>query len=297
MAVRNPDWYVLNSVRPYPVDEAATLTDDQGRQLPHHILVDLNLRFPSTAGQYAYLGGVTVTERLVTVTIVASDHPATPAGAVGSFTPLAAVTLPKPVVPGRPYPVDPQYPGVGGWIVFGPGILENYSGRFSTVQQSLLLPRAARVGRTLPISGIGKLYGDTALTGLVRLKAGTDMEIVKDSRNIDGVVRDVIVFRLVNTTSDPSRNVLNIYKGDCGKRPETQTCGSPEPIENINGVTPDCCGVITLQLQGCLTPAVSADRTAAVLDCSTGLIDVCPQAALPDAEGNLPNVPGDICDG
>ena len=295
MSVRNPAWYTLNSTRPYPVDEAAKLTDDNGKQLPHHIITDLELRFPSTAGRFACLGGVTVTERLVTVTILSSDSPVVPPEASDSFTPLAAITLPKPIIVGKPYALDAQYPGVGGWIVFGPGVLENYSGRFSTVSQAMLVPRAARMGRELPVTGIGKLYDNSALTGIVRLRAGSDMSIVKASRLLDGEERDAIVFSLVNTAVDATRNVSDLYKGQCGARPETRNCGTPEPIENINGVQPDCCGVITLQLQGCLDVAVSSDRTAAVLDCSAGLIDVCAPPVLPNAAGDIPNVPGDEC--
>src|ERR1700739_3948551 len=139
--LRHPDFYVLNSSRPYPLDDAATITDDAGNFLPHHIITDLYLVFPDTAGQFAFLGGVTISPRLVTVTILADSSSSAQliepliSNSPGNFTPLATVSLPKPIVTGRHYALSPFIPGVGGWIVFGEGTVENYSGKFSSSRQ------------------------------------------------------------------------------------------------------------------------------------------------------------------
>lgn len=293
MSVRNPNWYVLNSTRSYPVADSGNLTDASEKLLPHHIVVDLNLTFPELAGKYAFISGVTTTPRLVTVTISAAAQPAG-SGAVG--VPLAAVTLAQPVTLGRPYPLDALYPGVGGYIVFGPGIKEEYVGRFATIDNTMLVPEAARSYASLPLPSAGVLYDQRALTGLILLRGGSDIDVVKAVRTIEEVEREVILFRLRNKSSDDGRNVYELYSGKCNQRPETGNCGAPEPIQAVSSVTPDCCGVVTVRLKGCATPAVSEDNTAAVLDCGTGIIDICDQKSnLPDEAGNLPDMPGDDC--
>lgn len=151
-AVVNSAFYSLNSSRPFPVDDSATSTGDSGERLPENIIVDCNLRFPSTLGNYAYIAGVTVTPTLVTVLILAAASPDAAAG----FVPLASVTLPKPFVIQRPYRLTPLAPGVGGWIVFGDGIGENFVGRFSTPRQGLLTPRCARAVAPLPVQSIAQ---------------------------------------------------------------------------------------------------------------------------------------------
>ena len=114
MAIRNQNWYDHNSSRNYPLDDLATAVDDSGQRLPSHFLADLYLKFPIVAGRIAYLGGITVGPGIVTAVILAADGPDSKTG-----IPLAAVSLPRPVTPWRQYALDPLYPGVGGWIVFG----------------------------------------------------------------------------------------------------------------------------------------------------------------------------------
>lgn len=104
------------------------------------------------------------------------------------------------------------------------------------------------------------------MTGLVTLKEGPDIEIVKECweipvraayencEDLNTQSREVIVIRLKNSLGDDSRNVFDIYKGPCGGRPETRSCGNPEPLEFISGVAPDCCGRITIELRGCAVP-------------------------------------------
>lgn len=295
MSHRNPAWYTLNTTRGYPLADSATLTDDDGAQLPHHILVDLDFTFPSTAGLYAFVSAVTVTANLVTVVLLGSPNPA--GGGECPCVPLAAISAALPIVQGRPYALSPLYPGAGGFVVFGPGILEAYSGRFSTVDQAMLVPAAARPYTSLPIPGVGKLYDQLELTGLVTLLGDNDLQIVAGQRLIDDVETNVIVFQLANGSPGTPNNVMQVYSGQCNGRPESLNCGDPQPIQALGAVTPDCCGVITLQLQGDLSPSVTSDATAAVLDGTVGLIDVCPgPTGLPDSDGNLPNLPGDICD-
>lgn len=290
--LRNLSWYALNATRCYPVDDGASLLDDAGTVLPSDIIADLRLVFPRRYGRFAYISSVTVTDRIVTVTLLGST---TENG--GDLSPLAAISIPQPVQPWRTYVLEPQVSNVGGWIVFGGGVSRTYRGRFSSCAQTRLHGRAATATAALPVKGLSKLHDATPLSGLVTLKAGSDLVIEAAEVTIDDVLRDVIRIRL----RDPKGNTDNVfdqYKGQCGQRPESQNCGDPQPIEAINDVTPDCCGKITLRFRGCAQPSlITNDRSAATLDCDIGLGDVCDtQSKLPAAGGDLPGQYDNQCD-
>ena len=259
MATINPDWYAGNATRAYPLDDAATVRDDAGRELPPQILVDCRVQFPAVLGRFAYVGGVTVGPGIVTVILMAtSARPGRlPAQSVPApDQPLGAVSLPVPVVPYRHYPIQPMAAGVGGWLVFGRGIDEPYSGRFSMPGQSMLLPRVASAYDPLPIPTLGKLGLDPPLTGVVQLLGGTDLEVVQDIREIDGGIVDAIVIRLVDSLN---RNVFGLYTGPCGGRPESDTCTKPV-VESINSVMPDCDGNLTIDFSGAASLPVRRRR-------------------------------------
>ncbi len=290
MTLRNRHWYVENSSRQYPIDERATGRDDADVWAPSNIIVDLQLRFPRSAGDFAFLGSITVTERLVAITIqAASSIDGTP-----TFVPLAVYTGQLPLETGIHYALEAQYPGAGGWIVFGDGLDQTYRGRFSTPRQSLLARRAARAYSSPPVTSLGKLHNAVELTGLVQLRALDPLELVKEERDIDGVLRDVAVLRLVQPTG--AENVFSQFAGPCHGRPESDSCGDPAPIEQIGNVQPDCDGKITIQFGGCAEIAALADGCGVVVDCALALDEACTaEARLPDDDGNLPNQYTDHC--
>jgi hypothetical protein len=283
------DWYAGNATRAYPLDDAATARDDAGLELPPQILVDCRVRFPLDLGQFAYLGGVTVGPAIVTAILMAAPDSVRPPADVPPYgtplQPLGAVSLPRPVVPNRHYPIQPLADGVGGWIVFGRGIDEFYSGRFSTPAQSLLLPRVASAYHPLPIPTLGKLGLADALTGVVQLLGGTDLEVVQDLRTINGAEVSAVIMRL---TDSLNRNVYQFYTGPCDGRPESQSCGTPV-LESINSVSPDCNGNLTIDFRGVdIYPFEGGGGLA--LDLALGLADVCTgQDYLPDDTGKLPS--------
>lgn len=287
--IRNLNWYALNATRSYPVDDAASCVDDAGQFLPVGIIADLRLIFPRTLGQFTYIGSVTVTPKIVSVTILASQ---TTDG--GDLSPVAAISLPQPVLPWKTYDLDPQVSGAGGWIVFGGGVATPYRGRFSQCGQTRLNGRAATATAALPVKGMAKMHDSVALTGIVTLKGGNDLVIEAAEETIDDVLRDVIRIRL-REPKGVTDNVFDTYRGKCGERPESKNCGDPQPIEAINDVVPDCCGVITLHFKGCAQPAwLRNDRSSAVVDCGVGLGEACgPTDKLPDPTstppGQLPN--------
>jgi hypothetical protein len=297
MAVRNQHWYNANETRSYPIDETASQISDQGERLPSNILSDINLRYPKILGEFPFLSSVGVTDNLVSITIQASVI----IEGTGALAPVAVFSILKSeLVEGRPYALDAQYPGAGGWVVFGSGVQENFTGRFSGPQQSLIAPRAARAYRPLPVESIAKLSHVEELTGVVRLLGSSPVEVVKEAREIEGEVRDAIVVRLIaDATLQSGGQEVNVFEalaGPCNKRPESDTCDDPEPIEFINTVPPDCDGNITIELRGCAEIARVLNACGVVVDCSMGLIDACLDNRLPDDDGRLPNEYDDLCE-
>lgn len=301
MPVTNLHWYNRNEGRAYPIDDAATCDDDRGVRLPSDLIADLNLRWPSTLGKYAFVAAVSNTPSLVTLTIQAADSPTSP----GGFTPLAVVTVRKPIQQGRVVRLLGQAPGVSGWVVFGGGV-ENvdYAGRFSSPAQSRLSPRAARPYRPLPVRSMQVKNAADKLTGVVTLKASEPLAIAKEERFLDGAVRDCIVVRLVDNegadgfpipteAADISGykpvSTFQQFAGPCSGRPESNTCGCPNPIEFINAVSPDCDGLVTLEFRGCAQVAEVTDKPGIAVACQLGLVDACLPAQIPNSEGLLPS--------
>jgi hypothetical protein len=256
MSIRNQNWYNLQSTRRYPLDDNSTGIDDAGNLIRDDILVDCNLRFPNTYGPHAYVQGITVSPGLVTVLI----------GAAATFdavnaTTIAAVSFSKPVAAGVNYAVTPIVAGVSGWLTFGPGIEQNFVGRYAIAQQSLLNPRNAKIYRPLPIPSIKKLQLSAALQNVVRLSGALPVKVhyvenagevidlsSGESRtvrtNVSAIVAELDLSQRTETF-DPLREFL----GPCAQRPESGTC--PEiPIENINGISPDCNGNIEIIFEG-----------------------------------------------
>lgn len=322
MAVRNQGWNSLNESRDHPFDAAAMLQDDEGALTPLNIISGLKAMIPESAGALCYVGGLSVTPTVVTVLIMAADS-LNDAGRL-----VLSISQRLPIVRHQQYALASQYPGAAGWITFGGGVVQPYRGRFATPSQSLLSPLAVRRYVAPPIASVGK-YGVAGLTGLVSLRSGNDIEIVKECREVpdhavagshpqycDGgpglQARDVIVFRLRDTSDEQDRNVYDLYRGACGNRPESGNCGEPEPIELINAVSPDCCGYVTIEFRGCadvseIVEAVTTNSegaevsreaaTGVVIDCGLSLDDACISAdKLPDDSGRLPNDYDDLCD-
>lgn len=265
----NHNYYNLQEQRRYPLDDNATGTDDQGARINDATLADCRIRWPRTLGEYAFVSGITVTDKLVSVVILAAASPTS----VSGFAPLAAVTIPKPLQLGRPYALRPLADGVGGWIVFGGGTRENQVFRFATPEQGLLAPKCARSYALLPVPSLGKEGRNTALTGLVTIKGGNDVEVVKETVEIGGIEHDALVVRL---KQDPGgADVLARYIGPCGARPESGNCGRA-PIEYLQGVAPDCDGNITVVIRNAYAGKFD-DCGGIVLADDVGLDEVCSQ--------------------
>jgi len=292
----NRNWYTLNGTRRYPIDDGCTGEGDGGENLPNNLIVDANVRLPSTLGTGVAVSSVVVSKGLVSVTLVAVAHPpVVPTGASAgtpAFVPLGAVSVRLPVQQGRPYPISPMADGVGGWLVFGEGVDSLFNARFSTPQQASLAPKACRFYRPLPVPSIAKLNSSVRLEGVVRVKAGPDLEIVGADRTIDGQTVKAMVIRL---KQDTPQNLLDKYRGPCSGRPESNTCDRPA-AEFINTVGPDCSGNVTIKFPSPMRASPLAGGGGIVLDYPYGLIDACTRDdRLPNAQGRLPNEYDDEC--
>ena len=293
MATVNQNWYNLNESRDYPLVDNATALDNDQNHLPQSIIADIRVRWPEWAGKYAFLGSVAVTPGAVTVTVLVSTDLTNTSS---SYIPITVVSVPlSSLQPGRQYPMKSMYPGSFGYIVFGSGTTLNYSGRFSSPEQSCLTPRSARSHAGLPVTSLGKLYDQVPLTGLVNLVGEAPLTITQATRVIDGNTKKVVLFSLVAETETivdvaTGGNILQLLAGDCGRRPESGSCGSPEPIEYINAVGPDCNGTVTLEFTGCAIVGRNTADDSIIIDCTTDIDETCEPPFLPSLEeGRLPS--------
>lgn len=283
MAIRNPNWYAGNATKRYPLADCATGRTDAGVSLPHDLLVDLQVRVPETVGRYVLLSSIAVTPTLVSLTLLASDTQANDPAETPTFLPLASCSLAKPVESFRNYSLTPLYPGVGGWVVFGQGIESSFQGRFSTVQQGMLLPKVARFYRPSQVTSLGKRGTYPALTGEVLLLGGQDIEVVGETMLVGDRERRVIVIRLKNQLD---RNVFELYRGECTGRPESETCLYP-PVRYLNGLQPDCSGNLELLFPDATVYPYSPNGGLEI-NYPLGLADICDRNAHLPSDGKLP---------
>lgn len=249
MPVRNQNWYNLQSTRRYPLDDKSTGVDDAGAFIRDDILVDCHIRFPETLGNYLYVQGITVSANLITIvfgaaeTLTSTDNPT-----------VAAISVSKPAAANVHYAVEALQDGVSGWVVFGPGVDTNFTGRYTTPAQTYIGLRNARPYRPLPIPTLGKIDLGTSLSGLVRLTAtppvtatyidetllASDQRLPKYDPQTQTTNFEPVRAILFSTEApNIAFNPLTYFLGPCGQRPESGTCPKT-PIERINGLQPDC---------------------------------------------------------
>lgn len=290
MAIRNNAWYNLNEQRDYPVDDTASAISDDGSRLPSSLITDLRLRWPVALGRYAFVSAASVTPGLVTIMIEASQ---TADNSPNTAVLIAGVSIPKTdLTQGRTYALETFKDKVGGFVTFGSGSEEDYIGRFSSPEQTLLTARAARAIRQPPIPSVRIEQSSTEMTGLINLAAVAPLTASKETRVIQGVEYDnVVVLRLVESAGTPAtESVFATFAGDCGRRVGSRTCVDPQPVETINGIQPDCDGVITLDFRGCSVIGRNVTDCGVIIDCDLGLSDSCDPPNLPNlTTGELPS--------
>ena len=325
MGLQNLGFGDANTNRSYPLSDDASGRADEGVVFPPNLIADLKMIVPESAGINLQLSAATIRGNLVSLVFSAFDEG-------GVATPVAAfrATTTRPF---QKYALEPMYPGAAGWIVFShTANVADFSGRFSTLAQSRLIPRAAMWFPDTGRVDSASVLGETPLTGLVLLKAGNDIQITETCLEgaetlapvlatdhpdrctgaTDNAGVRAIMISLGNDLADSLADVLDRYRGDCNGRPESRTCQGPLPIEQIGPVSPDCCGNINIALTGCARishvtetvtydeeedPVSSAELAGIIIDCSLGLESACvSKDRLPDASGNLPSSSDDLCE-
>jgi hypothetical protein len=299
------EFLAANSNRNYPLEDRATKRDDTGLELPVGLLSDLHVSFPDDLGRTAFISSVTVSPSLVTLTLCAASGRALQEVVSGPFQPLAAISAPRPVRPGRHYAMTPLADGVAGWVSFGQQceLLGAASYRFSLPTQSALLPRAAVAYPQDGVLSVGRPGVKEKLHRVVRLRSSNPdlLHIGVETLTIDGADRTAIVLRL--NEEKAGKEVYERFIGPCGGSPASLTCRRP-PIHSIDGVNPDCSGLITVYIREKQNPepgalngeltlsyaATDADGTepgdptgkihTAGLDFTVSIDDICP--SVPD---------------
>lgn len=269
MPIINHNWLNSHASRKYPLDDAATGIDDTGLVLPDDIILDLHVTWPSTYGDFAFIGGVTITDNLVSVIIMAASA----VDSEAAFIPLGAVTIRKPASSASQQPIAAMSPGVGGFVLFG-DIAERTSLRFSTVSQSRIASKTARPYAAMPVQSIGRYSRRDTLSGIVKLVAGTGLQISAETVLLDGEPVAAIMLQLQENTTNTA---FQQYIGTCGGRPESNSCDAPG-IQTIGGVSPDCDGNINIVFRQLVVgnmPECTSLAAGFVIDQGLGLAAVC----------------------
>jgi hypothetical protein len=190
-------WLAKNAARRYPLDELASAVDDYGSRLPDGFIVDVCLTIPGGHSQRVGILGASVQENGVSVVFGDVGNPADPSEVPLRLLATASITG-AATRAYRPVVVTPLLSGVGGLVTFGPRADGAPASWVFSGTNATLAPRCVRTNGSLTPGTLSLAYSETSMNGAVRLVAGSDLEIVKESREIGTVgVRDAVVFRLV----------------------------------------------------------------------------------------------------
>jgi hypothetical protein len=233
-----------NAYRNYPIDDAATMEPYSGTELQrvNSLLIDMSICIPKSVAACVFVSSISVTENLVTMTLMGSntnpfavDAPATTSYAQ-EYSLLGAVVLAhvqavrSNSLPGAVVPIVPVEDGVGGWVVFGPGVLTTGSWHFANPAAAMVSDRCVTRLSYDGIFSIGVQGFETTLDGAVSLQGQQGIEVVKTGAS-DLEIRFA-------GSGDTVRRLLSEFVGSCGGRPETGNCGG-NPIRRINGILPE----------------------------------------------------------
>lgn len=233
-----------NAYLSYPIDGRATYEpySKEDASAIHSLLLDLQLTVPKEVANTAFVASIKVSSALVSLVIMGSKE-----------TPFYENTLPEPTYSSPEYdtfnavilataivsrsqaltqtPVTlvGEIDGVGGWVVFGPGVENVGNWSFSGPASSAISSKAITLYEYGGVKTVGKFGFEKTLNGAINFVGQNGIEVVNEESN-------VISIRF----SGPSvevQNDLSQYAGECGIRPETNTCSST-PIKTINRIKP-----------------------------------------------------------
>lgn len=233
-----------NSYLSYPIDFRATYEpySKEDASAINSLLLDMKLTLPENVATTAFIASLKVTNALVSLIIMGSkdtpyydDPPTTPSYSSAEYDAFSAVVLATATVAKAvalrqtPVKLEGVIDGVGGWVVFGPGVQNNASWSFSGPASSAISSSALCKYKYEGVKSIAKAGFEQSIDGAVTFIGQNGIEVVKEGNNVVSIK--------FSGTADEIKNSLSNYKGECGIRPETDTC-LLTPIKNINKVKP-----------------------------------------------------------
>jgi hypothetical protein len=219
------EWCNENEARSYPIAEHATSQTVSNKQLPTDIIADIGVVVPE---QYSdvYISSVRVTPVLYSVCVACSTAPL-----------LVCTVTTSDYVPYQAVAMSPQVDDVTGWIVFGnhqATAATSYT--FTAAIQTGLASRAVRTIDSLPVTKLLKYGGsvDQYVDKLVRLVGGNNLRIYQDPNDAQTILLEL------------EAGACQDFLGPCDVYPDAGGCNL-QPIRDINGVTANSSGILTLR--------------------------------------------------
>lgn len=235
-----------NAFSNYPIDAKATYEPYKAEDVSriNSLLLDMRISIPSNIANTAFVAGIKVSESLVSMVVMgvkdstnyAAKVPPQPPFSSSEYTAFSAVVL-GTVTADRsvaltqtPISISGELPGVGGWVVFGPGIENTGSWSFSGPESSMISSLAVSRYDYGGVTTVARKGFQTTLDGNISLVGQNGIEVVEDTDN-------TLSIKFTGTVSEVKTS-LSEYKGECGRRPETDTC-TFNPIKSINNIKPE----------------------------------------------------------
>jgi hypothetical protein len=244
MRVVTKEFLNENSYLSYPIDFRATYEpySKEDVSIINSVLLDMRLTIPDNLATTAFVASIKVTNVLVSMIIMGSketpyydvppeqpDYSSEEYDAFSAIV-LATVTVSKTAaLQQAPVKLEGNIEGVGGWVVFGPGVQHNGSWSFDGPTSSAIASSAISRYKYSGVKSLAKKEFEQTLTGPTFIIGENGIEVVRKENN-------TLSIQFAGTTLDVKDN-LSEYKGECGIRPETDTCAFT-PIRTINNITP-----------------------------------------------------------
>jgi len=297
----NIPWQETNNHRNYPFHDRSSRKDINGSKLPTDVITDVHIWFPDSLGSKCVVSSIGISSGIASITFGAIDGS-------NNVTPLGAVSVVKPVIEDRQYPINSFVDGVMGWVSFGAGA-NNYTNQFNTfsvtgsgIEATELLATSAKAYTVSGVTKIKQQGRDATLQGLVNLVSTEPnrFKVSVEQRTIETVgTVDCLVFGLNEEVAGPDIYQEFLYK--CDVSPDSGTC-LRDPITSINSAVPDCNGQITVIFDevedtglGRLTTINIVEGDRMVLDFDLGMSDVC-QGVFPTFANDQVTKCDDPCD-
>ena len=237
MRIVSREFLNSNEYRSYPIDVDATFEPYTAEDitLVNSLLTDIKITVPKDVAACVYLSNVTVSAALITMTLMGSNtHPFSPNTPSASslsnamlptYTALGAVLIARVQAKrlsssiGKAIELIPAVNGVGGWVVFGSGALQQGSWSFTGPSSAMVSDRCVTRFDYGGVFNVSKSGFTTNLTGEINLEGRGGIEVVADPALPD----TGLIIRFSGYPAEVKES-LAAYIGTCGGRPESNNC-------------------------------------------------------------------------